>query len=106
MPETGEQDAGSIATSVTLASSASVLRVGSPFKLTATVTASGQRPRGLVVFRRGGLVMGSARLDDDGRAVLNVPRLPQGTHTVSAEFAPTSDFTGSRSRSLMLFVTP
>jgi hypothetical protein len=105
-PAPAEREAAPIPTSVSLASSASVLRVRSPVQLTATVTAAGQRPTGSVVFRRDGQIIGSAGVDDQGRAVLNVASLPQGIHTIRAEFAPGADMSRSRSRSLVLFVRP
>ena len=105
-PDAVGQEAGSIRTTIALASSTSVLRVGLDVLLTATVTASRGRVSGGVVFRRGEAVMGSARLDRDGRAALRVWTLPRGTHTITAEFTGNDKFTHSRSEALRLIVTP
>ena len=109
-PHKPEQGSRPISTSVTLSSSASVLHAGSELQLTASVTASRERPDGSVVFRRvfrrGDAVMGSAPLDAHGRAVLTVRALPRGTHTITAVFTGGARFAESRSGSLRLFVTP
>jgi hypothetical protein len=105
-PRAAVQKTGSIRTSIALASSGSVLRVGSEVLLTATVTALRGRVSGRVVFRRADGVMGSARVDGDGRAALRVRTLPRGTHTITAEFIGHADFAHSRSGALTLTVTP
>jgi hypothetical protein len=107
-PRTPQQAAGPISTSITLTSSASVLPVGSELQLTATVVASRERPSGSVVFRRSGVVMGSAALDANGQAVLKVRAraLSRGTHTITAVFTGGAGFRESRSGPLLLFVAP
>jgi hypothetical protein len=94
------------ATTITLVSSAPVVRAGSAVQLTATVIASGTRPQGAVRFLRGAAVLGSVQLDQSGRAVLSVTDLPPGEHKVSAEFRGSAAFRPSRSQTTVLHVTP
>jgi hypothetical protein len=95
-----------ISTVTILASSASVTRVGSEVRLTATVNASRGHPTGTVVFRQGSSVLGSARLDRNGRAALTIKDLPPGAHTVTADFTGSGMFQGSRSQAVDVQFTP
>jgi hypothetical protein len=96
-----------IKTSVMLASSASVAPVGSEVQLTATVTGTAldQPSGGSVIFRSGEAVIGSARLDEKGRAVVKLQTLAPGTVIVTAAFPGGRGFSASRSRAVTLTVT-
>jgi hypothetical protein len=85
-------------------------RVGTSVRLTATVTAitQGEPPTGVVVFRNGDEVLGSARLElehGEAAASLVVLRLAVGTHTITAEYVGQDPFDGSRSALLRQAVT-
>jgi hypothetical protein len=98
------QEAEPISTVTILASSASVTRVGSEVHLTATVSASRAHPTGTVVFRQGSSLLGSARLDRNGRAALTIKNLPPGAHTITADFTGGGMFQGSRSQTVDVLV--
>ena len=96
-------------TATHLASTQPSARVGTSVRLVATVSATGAaRPKGMVVFRNGDEVLGSALLrPQDGEAIasLVVLRLPVGAHLVSAEYLGQDGFDGSRSAVLTQVVT-
>ena len=93
-------------TAVALVTSHPVLRAGSAIQLTATVTASRQRPTGRVLFRRDTVILKSVQLNSEGRAGLRLQSLPPGAHTISAEFTGSASFRRSHSKPVILRVTP
>lgn len=63
---------------------------GTPFRLTAqlrTTRTDGPPPSGSVVFRSGHRVLGTAKVDDTGAAVLADVRLAAGVHPVVASYS-------------------
>ena len=93
-------------TATTLASGQTMSRAGAPIRLTAAVSASGERPTGRVVFRAGTVVLGSAQLDTTGQAVLTVTGLPPGEHTILAEFGGNAAFRPSQSSPVSVRIVP
>jgi len=93
-------------TSTTISSSATIVRVGSRVQIDARVLSSAGRPSGTVVFRDGSVVVGSAGLDDGGRATVAIGSLAVGSHAITAEFTPSPAFLGSRSGVQIVVVIP
>jgi hypothetical protein len=96
-------------TATHLASTQPSARVGTSVRLVATVSGTAAAPpTGMVVFRNGDEVLGSARLalqDGEASASLVVLRLPVGAHLVSAEYLGQDGFEDSRSAVLAQVVT-
>ncbi|HEY8847893.1 MAG TPA: M36 family metallopeptidase, partial [Thermoanaerobaculia bacterium] len=85
-------------TSVTSAST------GTPIMLFATVT-SAFAPMGTVDFLDNGLLIGSA-LIQNGQAWLTTSSLQAGTHSLTAAFAGSTNFSASRSSAVTVLVAP
>jgi hypothetical protein len=99
-----------VRTAINLESTQPAARVGTSVRFVATVSAddAARPPTGMVVFRSGDEVLGSARLAlQDGAAIasLVVLRLPVGSHAVTAEYLGQDGFEGSRSPVLTQHVT-
>ena len=75
-----------IATSVGLTSSAAAAQAGQPVTFTATVSSTGPIATGLVTFKNGATVLGTATLDAAGRATLTTSSLAVGTHSITATY--------------------
>jgi len=76
-----------IATTTTLAASATTLDAGQSLTLTATVTAAtGLTPTGTVTFLNGTAPLGTGTLDADGIATLTLTPAP-GTYSITASYA-------------------
>ena len=74
-------------TSVALATSASPAQTLSSILLTASVTNSGITPvTGTVTFTDGATLLGTAAVDATGHAMLTVPSLAAGNHTIVASY--------------------
>lgn len=87
---------GSTATATTLSSSSNPAMVGQPITLTAAVTAASGTPAGLVTFKDGPQVIGSAQLSA-GSAVFVTSSLAAGAHSLTAVYAGNATFAGSTS---------
>jgi hypothetical protein len=91
------------ATATALASSGTLSVYGQVVTLTATVTpfSGSVIPSGMVSFRDGSMVLGTATLDAQGRAVLATALLGVGSHRLTAVYlGDPSSFTGSTSPTL------
>jgi hypothetical protein len=113
-PASPENDSGAqaplVRTAIHLESTQPAARVGTSVRLVATVSAdaAARPPTGMVVFRSGDEVLGSARLalqDGAATASLVVLRLQVGSHAVTAEYLGQDGFDGSRSPVLTQLVT-
>jgi len=70
---------------------------GQPVSLTAAVRSGTFPVQGSVRFMRGSSSLGTATLDASGNAVLSVTTLPVGTDALTAVYAGSTGFRGSRS---------
>jgi len=89
-------------TALTLAATPDPSVVGETVTLTASVSASspgGGSPTGTVTFKRGTTAIGAANLVSTGanssQAVLATSSIPAGTHTITAEYSGSENYTGS-----------
>jgi hypothetical protein len=101
-------EAASTATSTTVVSSHATSAVGTSVRFTATVTADGGVPTGVVVFFDGDRAIGSAAVHGPGpsvTAVLSTLDLAIGDHQIAAEFQGSRGFLGSRSQSISQTIT-
>ena len=76
-------------TAVVLTASSNPAILGTPFTLTAKVTApsgGGVNPDGLVAFYDGTTVLGTASLNASGSASLKVSTISQGAHSLTAQY--------------------
>ena len=78
-------------------------RAGESLTLTATVTGTHAQPTGSVVFNNHETTLGSALLNDSGKATLVVPELSAGAHSLGAVY--TGDATYAPMLSAMLTQT-
>lgn len=90
-----------VETTTTLSASATNLTVGDPLTLTAQVDPSA---RGYVEFRDGATVLGHEAVVD-GQALLTIPNLGIGAHSVTAHFVPTVTNLAAASTSAAVAVT-
>jgi hypothetical protein len=96
------------ATTTSLTASAPLVRTGRPVTLRAVVTpvAPGAgTPAGLVAFRDGSLVLGTAALKNRV-ATLTVANLPVGTRRISAHYRQSQTFQASTSPTATVVVAP
>ncbi len=95
------------ATTTNLAASRLRVRKGKRLSLTSTVLTRGQAPQpgGRVVFKNNGRRLGSARLVN-GKVSLSTTRLKRGRHRMVAVYRGDAFNAPSRSRVLVLTVTP
>jgi hypothetical protein len=89
-------------TTTTLAASPTAAMFGDPVLLHATVSPAGAT--GLVFFRQGSTVLGSATLSG-GAATLSVSTLPVGTYMVVADYEGDSNYAGSQSGPAAITIT-
>jgi autotransporter-associated beta strand protein len=85
------QTVTSATSTTTLAATPTTSVQGQPVTLTATVTGtrlSAGIPAGSVTFRDGTTVLGTANLDQDGRAILSTGTLAGGKRTLTAVYNP------------------
>lgn len=94
-------------TTTTLAAAPSPAIQGQTISIFATVSTSGVPPvSGIVTFYEGATLLGTTSTGIGGRALLNLPGLSVGQHTLSAVFATNQIFSGSASSALTLSVLP
>jgi hypothetical protein len=87
----------------TLLTSVTSTSTGSPILLIATVT-SAMAPLGTVDFLDNGTLIGSAPIKN-GQARITTSSLQAGTHSLSAAFAGSTNFSASRSPSVTVVIT-
>ena len=77
-----------VASSTTIAASASSVPFGMPVIFSAKVTSSSPEntPTGMVTFNDGAIVLGTAQLESDGIASLPIASLPAGADNVTANY--------------------
>jgi hypothetical protein len=88
------------ATSTSLTSSASVVTSGAPVTFTAKVVSANAVPSGEVTFSDGNTALAVAELDPSGAATLTTTALPEGIHSVTANYAGGNGFTASASSAI------
>jgi sugar lactone lactonase YvrE len=98
-----------IATVTTLSSGASVLNAGATLQLTATTTlAAGATAdgaiTGTVTFRDSSTVLGAVSLNVGGQALLTLPGLSVGSHTLTASFAGNTNYAASNASTVAVTV--
>jgi len=95
-------------TATTLSSSANPSVYGDAVTLTATVTGSGGTPSGLVTFKDGATVLGTAILNGSGQAVWTTTTLSASgsPHSLAAVYSGDSSFAASTSVALSQVVNP
>jgi hypothetical protein len=87
---------GAVATSTSVASSLNPSTFGQSVTFTATVTSSGGTPPGQVTFKDGSTTLGTATLAS-GKATLATKTLSVGSHSITAVYGGSTDFSGSTS---------
>ena len=95
-------------TLVRLSSSRPGAPEGEPLALAAqvrTLVSGGQDPTGVVSFRVGTRLLGTAELDPTGQAVLNGVLLEPGVHAITASYAGDEDHSAATSSPLPQAVT-
>ena len=65
---------------------APIALAGTPIKLLASVTSSTGIPTGNVIFQEGGVAVGTAALDAQGRATYTTTTLPAGIHSITVAY--------------------
>lgn len=91
------------ASSTSVTSSSNPVAFGVPVTFTASVAPvapAGGVPTGTVTFYDGTTSIGSATLGDGGWTTLTISTLTLGTHSIKAEYAGDSNFSGSTSATL------
>ncbi|MCO5306562.1 MAG: Ig-like domain repeat protein [Microthrixaceae bacterium] len=87
-------------TTTVVASSANPSTFGQTITLTATVSGQGGTPSGSAEFRDGATLVGTAALDENGAATLDVSDLAVGDHPITAVYPGDAVFAGSTSAAL------
>jgi hypothetical protein len=90
---------------VALASSASSTPYGGSITLTATVSASGGKPTGTIVFLDGGKQLGTGTLNSGGVAQYQASGLAGGSHSIIANYTGDASFFVSSSTVITVNVT-
>lgn len=90
-------------TSAVVSASANTVGLGERITLTATVSSDAGAATGVVFFRNGSTVLGTATLND-GRAVLPNVILPPGDHSITATYTGDVTFEGSDSEPVRVTV--
>ena len=93
-------------TATLLQTSANQIVAGQPVTLTATVSASSGTPAGTVTFFSGNTSLGTATLSGSGTAAIQVPSLPAGSYSLTAQYAGNSTFGASASTGITETVSP
>lgn len=88
-------------TSTTLEASATTVNTGMPVTLTARISPT--TATGNVVFKNGNTVLSTAA-SANGVATYTIPSLPAGSHSITAEYAGDSEFSGSTSAAVNITV--
>ena len=102
VPDDSGASSNLIATTTTLAASATNVAVGTNFTLTATVSPSGAT--GTVTFHDGATVLGSGTVDS-GIATFTTTSLAAGTHTITATYNGSSIYAPSTSAAIPVTVS-
>ena len=102
----GSSTSGSVTESVTAANTVTTVlgapnpsSFGSPITFTASVTSPGGIPAGTVTFLDGPTIVGTAPLSN-GQATLGLSSLATGSHSITATYGTTVDFTTSTSAAI------
>lgn len=99
-----------IATTITLSSDHETATAGQPVKLTAQVEADDDLrgvPTGSVTFNKGNTILGTATLDEHGKAEWTTTALPVGANDkLTAEYAGAGDHLGSESSEVTVTIIP
>ena len=104
---TGSRAAAITPTMTTVTTSGKRVRSGSHvLHLTARVTSRDRGVTGSVTFWDGTAMLGSARLDDSGRAELAVTALSPGQHLLTARFPGHGGYAASGSLPILIVVSP
>lgn len=77
---------------ITVAASLTTVTLGTPVNLTATVSGSGGTPTGLVTFRAGATVLGTATLDGSGQGTLSVNTSVVGPLSIGGDYGGDSHY--------------
>ncbi|HEY3052251.1 MAG TPA: Ig-like domain-containing protein [Thermoanaerobaculia bacterium] len=93
-----------IATQTTLSVSPASSHEGQSIVLTAMVSATSGAPGGLVMFSDGATALGSAPLDQSGRAELTISTLATGVHSLTAFYGGGGAYSPSISAAVLLEV--
>jgi len=70
---------------------------GSPVTMTATISSPSGAPTGMITFHEGSLSIGSATMNAMGVATITVSNLSVGSHSLTASFAGSGNFSSSSS---------
>jgi sugar lactone lactonase YvrE len=94
-------------TTASITASKAVVNLPASVTLTATVASSVGTPTGSVTFYEGSTNLGTANLDNTGKASLTAQNPPaQGKSSVSAIYAGSTDYSGSSSSTMVEYVFP
>ena len=96
---------GIFATTNTLTASATTVVTGAPVTMTATLTATTATPTGTVTFLDGTTPLGTGTLNGSGVTTFSATALAIGTHSITAQYAATGNFSGSISSAVQIVVT-
>ncbi len=97
--------AAPVATTTTLSATANSAVVGTSITFTANVNATTGTPTGSVNFFDGATQLGSGTLDGTGKATYATSTLSAGSHSVTAVYVPTGNFSTSTSTALSINIT-
>jgi hypothetical protein len=92
-------------TKTTVVSSLNPSTSGATVKFTATVTSGGGTATGTVTFKDGSTTLGTATLSNS-KATFSTSSLAVGTHSITAVYGGSTDFSGSTSPALSQVVNP
>jgi hypothetical protein len=91
----GSQVVNQASTTVTTPQVAATSTLGESVTISATVSSTGGTPVGAVEFFDGQISLGTANVDNDGVATLNVSSLGLGVHAIHAQFTGSANFEAS-----------
>ena len=77
-----------------------------PVTFTATVVPAAGHVTGSVTFKDGATTLGTVVVDASGMAALTTSSLSVGTHTISASYVPTANFSASSATLSEVIVSP
>jgi streptogramin lyase/plastocyanin len=88
---------GAVPTTTVLSASANSVAVGGTVTFTAVVSSSSAAgsPTGSVTFKDGSVVLGTVKLDANGRATLSIKFTTTGIHTIKAVYSGDAEFAAS-----------
>jgi hypothetical protein len=91
----GSQVVNQASTTVTTPQVAETSTLGESVTISATVSSTGGTPVGAIEFFDGQMSLGTANVDNDGVATLNVSSLGLGVHAIHAQFTGSANFEAS-----------